>query len=158
MIAGHAHVQDRAQLELKDIEKKMENLKASGNMSAFQKISKTVQEIRKNAAIAEQKINEGFDRQDQIETEIAQKRLRTREFEDQKNEFEDEKKRILEFSGRKEPLPEITVARKAESGTRIFSENASLTLHSKTSRCRIREYTKNTSGAIQFYEIKIGEF
>jgi uncharacterized protein (DUF342 family) len=158
-IASHAHVQDRSQLELKDIESKMENLRASGNMSAYQKVKKTVEEIKKKAAVAEKKINEGFDRQDEIETEISQKRVRTNEFEQENKEFQDEKKRILEFSGKKEPLPEVTVTRKAESGTRIFSENASLTLHSKASRCRIREYAKSPGGpgSIQFYEIKIGE-
>ncbi len=159
VIASHAHVQDRSQLELKDIEKKMENLKASGNMSAYQKVSNTVKEIKKNAAKAEKNINEGFDRQDEIETEISQKRTRIKEFEEQNTIFQDEKTRILEFSGKKDPLPEVAVARKVESATRIFSENASLTLHTAKSRCRIREYSKSHSGSggIQFYEIKIGE-
>ncbi|MFH2092718.1 MAG: flagellar assembly protein A [Pseudomonadota bacterium] len=160
VIAAHAHVQDRSQLELKDIEKKMENLKASGNMSAYQKVSKTVQEIKKNAAIAEEKINQGFDRQDEIELEISQKMVRIKEFEEQNRLLQDEKKRILEFSDKKEPKPEVSVARKIESNTRIFSENASLIISSSSSRCRIREYSKSPqgSGGVLFYELKIGEF
>lgn len=159
VIANHAHVQDRSQLELNDIEKKMENLKASGNMAAYQKVTKTVSKIKKEAAKAEAKINDGFDRQDAIETEIAQKKNRIKEFDDKNNIHLDEKKRILEFSNKKEPLPEITVARKVESGTRIFSENASLTLNTTQRRCRIREYSRSPdgTGGIQFHEIKIGE-
>lgn len=160
IIATHAHVQDRSQLQLRDIEKKIGALKASGNMSAYQKVSKTVDEIKKNAAIAEKKINEGFDRQDAIELEISQKKIRIKEFEDHNKLLQDEKNRILEFSNKKEPKPEVLVAKKVESGTRIFSENASLTLYNASSRCRIREYSRSIagSGGILSYEMKIGEF
>lgn len=161
LISKHAHVQDRAQLELKDIEQKMENLKASGNMSALQKISRSVKEIKKNAQKAEEKINQGFDRQDEIMVEISQKKNRINEFASQNKKLLDKKKRFKEFSDRQEPLPEVKVAKKVESGTKIFSANASLTLHNASSRCRIREYSQTPDGlpgAIQFYEIKVGEY
>lgn len=159
-ISQHAYTQDRAQLELKDIEKKMEDLKASGNMAAYQKVSRTVEEIRKNADKAEEKINEGFDRQDEIALEISQKKNRVQEFIDQNKQLMDKKKRLLEFSNKKEPLPEVKVAKKVESGTKIFSANASLVLHNSSSRCRIREYSRSPDGVggVQFYEIKIGEY
>lgn len=160
IISTHAHTQDRAQLELNDIEKKMENLKASGNMSAYQKVSKTVAEIRKNAEKAEKKINDGFDRQDEISIDISQKKNRMKEFVDMNKDLLDEKKRLLEFSDRQEPLPEVKVAKKVESGTKIFSANASLTLHNASSRCRIREYSRSPDGVggIEFYELKVGEY
>lgn len=159
-ISQHAHVQDRAQLELKDIEKKMENLKASGNMAAYQKVSHTVKEIRKNAEIAEKKINEGFDRQDEISVDISQKNGRINEFEELNKELLDEKKRLLEFSDRKEPLPEVKVGRKIESETKIFSANASLTLYNSNIRCRIREYSRSPDGigGMEFYEMKVGNY
>jgi uncharacterized protein (DUF342 family)/CheY-like chemotaxis protein len=160
VISQHAHVQDRAQLELKDIEKKMENLKASGNMAAYQKVSNTVKEIRKNAQIAEEKINDGFDRQDEIALEISQKNGRINEFEEINKALLDEKKRLLEFTHREEPVPEVKVARKIESGTKIFSANASLTLNNSNVRCRIREYSRSPDGmgGMEFYEMKIGNY
>ncbi|MCG8639654.1 MAG: FapA family protein [Desulfobacterales bacterium] len=159
-IARHAHVQDRSQLELKDIKKKMDGLKASGNMSAYQKVSRTVKEIKRKAAEAEELINEGFDRQDEIETQISQKQSRIKELEEENQALGDEKKRLLEFSGKQAPLPEVRVAGNAASGTRIFSENASLTLHRTTPRCRIRESSNHPErgGRIQSYEIKIDTF
>jgi hypothetical protein len=159
IIAKHAYVQDRSQLELKDIESKMADLKASGNMSAYQKVSATVKKIKKDAAEAEEKISQGFDRQDEISLEISQKSTRIKELEDQNKIYQDEKNRILEFSNKKKPLPEVTVARKIESGTMIFTENASLTIHHTSSRCRIREYgsSPESTGGIPYYEIKIGE-
>jgi len=160
VISRHAYVQDRAQLELKDIEKKMEDLKASGNMAAFQKVSKTVKEIQENARKAEEEINKGFDRQDAIALEISQKKGRIREFEDLNKELLDEKTRLIEFSNRKKPLPEVKVAKRIESGTRIFAANSSLTLYNSSARCRIREISKSPDGAvgIEFYEMQIGNY
>jgi uncharacterized protein (DUF342 family)/CheY-like chemotaxis protein len=160
VISQHAYVQDRAQLELQNIEKKMENLKASGNMAAFQKVSNTVKEIQKNAAGAEEKINKGFDRQDEISQEISQKKGRIEEFEEMNKSFSDEKKRLLEFSNRNEPLAEIKVAKKIESGTKIFAVNSSMILHNSKSRCRIREFSSHSgdSGGIAIHEMRIEEF
>ncbi len=158
-ISQHAYVQDRAQLKLQDIEKKMENLKASGNMAAFQKVSNTVKEIQKNAAEAEEKINKGFDRQDEISQEISQKKGRIKELEEMNKSFSDEKKRLLEFSNRNKPLPEIKVAKKIESGTKIFAVNSTMILHNSNSRCRIREFSSQPGDwGIALHEIRVEAF
>lgn len=159
-ISQHAHVQDRAQLELRDIEKKMENLKASGNMAAFQKVSKLVKEIQERAAEAEVNINKGFDRQDEILQETLQKKGRIKEFETLEKSLLDQKKRLLEFSNRNEPLPEVKVAKKIESGTKIFAANSSMTLRNSSSRCCIREFARRSDGnwGIVSHEMRIGEY
>jgi chromosome segregation ATPase len=160
IISQHAHVQDRAQLELKDIEKKMENLKASGNMAAFQKVSKLVKEIQERAAEAEENINKGFDRQDEISQESLQKKGRVKEFKTLETSLLDQKKRLLEFSNRNEPLPEVKVAKKIESGTKIFAANSSMTLYNSNSRCCIREFARRSddNSGIVFHEMRMGEY
>ncbi len=52
------------------------------------------------------------------------------------------------------------MARKIESGTKIFSANASLTLNNSNVRCRIREYSRSPDGmgGMEFYEMKIGNY
>nr|NJM03880.1 DUF342 domain-containing protein [Desulfobacula sp.] len=157
VISKHAYVQDRAQLELKDIEKKMGNLKASGNMAAYQKVVNTVKEIRIKAKKAEEEINTGFDRQDAIALEISRKTTRIKELEALNQELSDEKKGLLEFSGRTPPLPEVKVGKKIESGTKIFAANSSLTLHTASSRCSLKEFPKSPagSGGVLFYEMRI---
>ena len=129
-------------------------------MAAFQKVSKTVKEIEKNAAEAEEEINKGFDRQDEIAQEIVQKKSRLKEFEIQDKDLLDKKKRLLEFSNRNEPLPELKAAKKIESGTRVFAENSSMNLYKSASRCRIREFARSSdgTGGIPFYEMQIGEY
>lgn len=157
VISKYAYTQDRSQLELKDIEKKMADLKASGNMSAFQKISRTVKDIQKKATEAETKINDGFKRQDEIEMDISQKKKRIKELLDDNKIHEDEKKRLMEFSKRDKPLPEIKVSGRIESGTKCFAENSSLTLHKSSSHCKIKEIGKSNSGVgdIMFYDMEI---
>lgn len=159
-ISKHAYVQDRAQLELKDIKSKIDNLKASGNMAALQKVAKTIKDIQKNAEKAEEKINEGFDRQDEISMEISQKRGRIKEFDELNKELLDEKKRLREFSDRQEPLSEVKVAKNIASGTRVFAANSSLNLYNSSSRCRIKEFSKSSEGmgGILFYEMQIGNY
>ncbi len=160
VIATHAHIQDRSQLQLKDIEKKIKNLKASGNMAALQKVVATVKEIKKSSAEAEEKINEGFERQDEIAMEISQKKGRIKELEDLNRELSDRKKRLEEFSNRNQPIPEVKVAKNIEAGTKIFSSNASLIIHNSSSRCRIREFSQSQDGTgdMEYFEMKITDY
>lgn len=157
VISKHAYVQDRAQLELKDIEKKLGSLKASGNMAAYQKVVNTVKEIRINAKKAEEEINKGFDRQDAIALEISRKTERIKELEARSKELTDEKNGLLEFSGRTTPLPEVRVGKKIESGTKVLTVNSSLTLDNASSRCSIKEFAKSSpgSGGLLVYEMRI---
>ncbi len=157
LISKYAYIQDRAQLDLKDLEKKLSELKASRDMAAYQKIANTIKEIRINAKKAEEKINKGFDRQDQIVSEISRKSSRIKEFEAHSQILSDEKKLLIEFSGRTEALAEVKIGRKAESETRIFSPNTSLTLSNSALRCRIKEVEKNLNGML-FYEMQISNF
>jgi len=160
LISKYAYVQDRSQLELKDIEKKIENLKASGNMAALQKVSKTVELIQTKAKKAEEEINYGFDRQDGIAVEKSQRLMRTRELENLNRDLLDEKNRLFEFSNRNDPLPEVKVSGKVESETKIFAANSSLKLRKSSSRCCIRESKRNPdeTGGIIFYEMKVGDY
>lgn len=159
-ISQHAHVQDRAQLDLQKIESKIGGLKASGNMAAYQKVKQAAKQLKLDAAQAEKKINSQFERQDAIALEISQKQARIKQFEMLNLALADEKKRLLEFSDRKKPLAQLKVGKKISSGTRVFGPNTSITLFNPDSRCRITEIKKNgqATHGIDFYEMKISAF
>ncbi len=159
-ISQHAHVQDRAQLELQKIESKIGDLKASGNMAAYQKVKQAAKQLKIDAAQAEEKINCQFERQDAIELEISQKKNRIKQFEELNLALAEEKKRLLEFTARKQPLAQVRVGKKIRSGTRVFGPNTAITLYNPDSRCRITEVKKNTgeTHGIDFYEMKIGAY
>jgi uncharacterized protein len=159
-ISQHAHVQDRAQLELGKIENKIGDLKASGNMAAYQKVKQAAKQLKLDAARAEEKINCEFERQDAIELEIAQKQERIKQFEQLNQILADEKKCLVEFTARKTPLAQVKVGKKICSGTRVFGPNTSITLYNPDSRCRVSEIKKKTEETfgLDFYEMKIGAY
>jgi uncharacterized protein (DUF342 family) len=156
-ITQYATIQDRAQLELKGSAKKMNDLKASGNMAAFQKIKKAVAQLEIDAKNAEKTINKGFERQDAIAREIAQKQKRIEELTQINHGLEDEKKRLLEYTATKEPRAQVRVAKKILSGSIVVGPNTNLTLYRDDARCRIIEtgHKSEDTGGLPFYEMKI---
>jgi len=138
-IAQHATVQDRSQLELKGVAEKMASLKASGNMTAFQKVKQLKNQMEMVAAKAEEDINRGFQRQDAISKEINAHKIRIETLEALNLEMQDEKNRLLEYSASKRPKPEVRIAGTIRSDTRILGPNTSMLLRTNQSRCRIVE-------------------
>jgi len=159
-ISQHAHVQDRAQLELRKIESKIGDLKASGNMAAYQKVKKVASQLKIDAAQAEEKITRQFERQDAIALEIHQKQKRIREFENLNLALADEKKRLLEFTARTPPLAQVKVGKNIRSGTKISGPNAAITLYTPDTRCRIMEIknTADSTSGMAYYEMKLGAY
>ncbi|MBU0973424.1 MAG: DUF342 domain-containing protein [Proteobacteria bacterium] len=159
-ISQHAHVQDRAQLDLRKIESKIGDLKASGNMAAYQKVKQVAKQLKIDAAQAEEKINREFERQDAIGLEISQKLSRIKQLEKLNQGLADEKKRLLEFTDRKKPLAQVKVGKKICSGTRVFGPNTSITLYNPDARCRIVETKKNAEETLglDVYEMKISAY
>jgi uncharacterized protein (DUF342 family)/DNA-binding response OmpR family regulator len=146
IISKYAYVQDRAQLEMKVIKEKMNALKTSGRTTADEELLTAVRKIKNDMDTAGKEINKGFDRQDAIVREIAEKQALMKKCETHNLELSDEKKRLLVFSLRKTALPELKVAKKIEPGTRVMAAHSSLILHQPYSRCSIREVAETTDG------------
>ncbi len=160
IISKYAHVQDRAQLELKIIKEKRDALKSSGRTTVDDELLSAVRKIKNDMDTAGKEINKGFDRQDAIVREIAEKQALMKKCEAHNLELSDEKKRLLVFSLRKTALPELKVAKKIESGTRVIAVHSSLTLHQPYSRCSIREVTETTDGRVSAvsHDMKVGNY
>ncbi len=157
VISQHAYVQDRAELEIKDIETKTVKLTAGGNIPAVTKDAKAIKELGKRAKRAEADINAGFARQDTIAGEIAQKNKQITEYTSLKEELCEQKNTLLAFSNREKPLPKVTVVRKIESRTQIFGAASSIILKQSYAKCHIQEILRNKEGAggPPYHEIQI---
>ncbi len=159
-ISKQSYIQERSQLELKNLKKKQADMKASGNITACQKTLEIFQKILNTITNAKKSIDKTFDRQDEIALVISQKKDKIIHFQDLNKKLLDDKKRILEFSDRKNPLPEISITRKIESGTRIFTANSSLILKNSSSRCRIKEFPESpeAAGESLLYKIRVSPY
>jgi len=160
IISKYAHVQDRAQLELKIIKEKRDALKRSGRTTVDEEILTAATKTKNDMDTAGKEINKGFDRQDAIVREMAEKQAFIKKCETHNLELSDEKKRLLVFSLRKTALPELKVAKKIEPGTRVMAAHSALTLHQPYSRCSIREVTETNDGrgSIGSHELQIGSY
>ncbi|WP_022664233.1 FapA family protein [Desulfospira joergensenii] len=157
LISKNAHIQDRSQLEIIDLEEKKKGLKIRENRSASKEVTDQIQELSQKAKKAEDKIDLGFERQDEISLIVSEKQVSVEEMESLNKNLMEDKKRLLERSSIKEPLPEVTVSRHMESRTRIFTGKTSKTLSQSLSRCRIREISRSfdRGKGPSFYEINI---
>lgn len=157
IISGYAFAQDQCQKELNDVEKKLSDLQASGNMLAYQKVKQSVKQIQEKANQAEYGINKGFERQDKISNEISQINKTIISIEDSNQALVYEKKSLKEFSDRDVPLPEVRIAKRVMPGTQVIAANSSMIVKESVSKCRIMEVQKrgNQSGGLFSYEMKI---
>ncbi len=152
-ITGHAHVQDRSQLEIRSIEKSLPALKASGDMDIIKKLAATVKELSRKAAEAEKNINAAFVRQDAIQQEITEKKNQVKLIEDQNHVLELEKRGMDEYSDREKPKPFVKATKKIMPGTIIEGPNAMMKVREEITRSRIEEI-RHVEGGYYSMEIR----
>nr|WP_320017544.1 flagellar assembly protein A [uncultured Desulfobacter sp.] len=153
-ISENAYLQDRYQVELKDIEKKKFNLKASGNMLAYHKVLQTADKLEKQIQNAEEDIEVQFERQDAIAYKITHKKNRIGELEKKIRSYEKEKDNYLEISARKKAVPEVIVTKRIMSGNVVNTPNVQKRFNRPATRCRIVEI-KYVRDGMFLYEIEV---
>lgn len=153
-ISQHAYVQDRTQLEMKEMEKKIFDIKASGNMQAYYKMTKMAEKLKKRAQSAEQKIEADFQRQDAISIEMDQKQGRMKQLEREIKAYDKQKNALLEMSARTKSVPELEVYKQVMAGTVVIGPNAKKKLKLAERNCKIAE-TKEVGETMFLYEMKV---
>lgn len=151
----HAQVQDRTQVEKRDLEKALEDARRSNNSGKVKKIENTISDYEKKAEKAENQINALFERQDLIAEKISERKKRISKFRTDIAELEKEKEGLNEYSKKDSPVSRVTVNKRAAAGTRIEGPNSSLILKDDVSRCKIEELGKMEDGVLKFYEMEI---
>ncbi len=153
-IAAQAHVQDRAQLELQDIEKKLSAVRAAKDMGGIHQLEKSARRLEARIKSVEHDINSGFERQDAIARDIPQKKEKLSKLRQTIQNLEKEKQALLALTEKKESVPEVKVSRTIRSGTRIDGPHATMTLDRDLSRCKIMEI-KRSGEELHFYEMQV---
>ena len=147
-------------LVLKYIRENMADLKASGNMAAFQKVNQAAEQLEEDARNAEEDISRGSERQDTIAGDISRNKERIARLERQNAEKEKEKKQLLEYTDTKTPKPEVKAGKTIRSGTRVLGPNTTMLIQENQSRCRVVEIARKSdeSGGILFHEMQITNY
>ncbi len=158
IISEHAYTQDRTQLKLKDVEKKKLDLQTLGNKAGLEKIVELEKKMIKQAEHAENEINKGFKRQDAIAREISGKKEEISIIEQHNQELVREKRKLQEFTAKKESRPVVRVLKGIMGGTRVDGPNSFIIINNPCSRCKIMEIKRqDTDSMLSFYEMVVSD-
>ena len=154
IITGNAHIQDRAQIEIRELEKKGAALDGTIDFAALKSISDTIRKLEKKAKNAEEKITEGFERQNQILNDISAKEIEIEALENSNRRLVEELERLEQISNMSDPMPELSISRHIQSKTKIKAPHSYKILEKSFSRCLIKE-KRREEGGILCYVIEI---
>nr|WP_319494052.1 FapA family protein [uncultured Desulfobacter sp.] len=149
-ITGNAHIQDRAQIKLRELEDKRAAIDGTKDAAALKSISDAIRKMEKKAKEAGEKINEWFERQDQIHHDISEKELEIERLEKANSRLVKELENLEQISNKSKPVPVLEVAKRIQSGTKIKAAHSYKIVDKSWSRCTIREKSKDEGGVVYY--------
>ena len=139
IIAGLAHVQDRSQLERKELVKNLEQLREAGDQDRIKEIELKIEELSRKATQADEDINSCFDRQDSIESLIKQAREQVWNCKEQIMGLKNQKNDKLAWAEKISTKAYIKTKGPVYSGTSITGKYSARTLRETMRAVRIHE-------------------
>jgi len=155
-ISEKAHIQDRAQVEIKELEKSLTELKKKNDTIKLQQASSEIKKLNTDAETAEKELNNIFKTQDNIAHKTERLKDQINLLEEKNKKYVNEKKALKEFSIKDKPLPVISVAKTITQDSVIKGPHTSLILKEDTSRCKIQELSVQEEGR-QFHDMSISD-
>jgi len=153
-ITENAHIQDRAQIEIRELEKKRSALNGTSDIAALKSISDAIRKLEKKAKNAGEKINEWFERQDQIHHDISVKELEIEALENSNKQLVEELENLEQISNKFEPISTLDISKHIQSKTKIKAPHSYKIVDRSCSRCVIKERRKD-EGGIVYYVMEI---
>ena len=156
-ISEKAHIQDRTQLEVKELKKSLPEVEKSNDKLKLKQVLNEIRKLIEQAKTAEQELNTIFETQDRIANEIEQIKNKINRLEEKNKKQVIEKKALKEFSDKTAPQAVVTVAKSIIQDSSIKGPHSSITLKEDRARCKILELALQENG-LQFYEMIISDF
>lgn len=155
-ISEKAHIQDRAQLDIKELVTDLKASRESNDTLRVQQITDEIKTIRQTAAQAEKELNAVFEIQDTIAGNIQAYKTQLAFLEENNKTLVQEKKALLVFSQKESPLPLVSVAKTIVQDTIVIGPHSKLILREDRSRCRIQE-TRLPDNAANLFEMAVSD-
>jgi len=149
-----AHVQDRSQLELKDLEKHLEQIIAKGDQDKIKAAEFRMENLKKTAKQADEDINANFDTQDNIDAEVKQLREKIWACKEQIMGLNSQKKDKIDWAEKITTKAYIKTKGPIFSETVISGKHCARTLRETMRAVRIHEAM--SLDAPDGWEIKLG--
>ncbi|MFA6009783.1 MAG: FapA family protein [Desulfobacteraceae bacterium] len=134
-----AHVQDRSQLEIKDLAKHLEQIKTQGDQDKIKAVELRMEILKKTAKEADADINANFDTQDNIDSEVKQLREKIWACKEQIMGLNRQKKDKIDWADKITTKAYIKTKGPIFSETFIVGKHCSRTLRETMRAVRIHE-------------------
>ena len=155
-ISEKANIQDRAQLDIKELVTDLKTSRESNETLRVQQITDEIKAIRQTAAQAEKELNAVFEIQDTIAGNIQAHKTQLAFLEENNKALVQEKKALLVFSQKESPLPLVSVAKTIVQDTVVIGPHSKLILREDRSRCRIQE-TRLPDNTSNLFEMAVSD-
>jgi hypothetical protein len=155
-ISEKAHVQDRAQLDIKELKKILPDLQKANDARKLQAATDEIQRLLDRAKAAEKALNGIFDSQDKLANQIEQLKAKLNQIEHKNKALVLEKQALTDFSKKDEPVPALTVAKTIMVDTLVKGPQTALILKEDRSKCKIQEVAVNENG-MNYHEMMISD-
>ncbi|MCP4023776.1 MAG: DUF342 domain-containing protein [Desulfobacteraceae bacterium] len=155
-ITEFAHIQDRAQLEMKDLKDQLPALEKENDVAGKQKISQKIEDLEKKVADAEQELNLIFSQQDSLANDIESFQNQIDILEKKNKTAKTEKKQLLDWEKKDKPVAKVNVFKKITQDTLIQGTHDSLMIREDAAHCKIVEHIIHEDGQ-NYYEMSIQE-
>jgi len=149
-ITENAHIQDRAQIEIREFEKKRFALNGINDVVELKSISDAIRKLEKKAKNAGEKINEWFERQDQIHHDISAKELEIEALENSNELLVEELETLEQISNKSEPISTLDISKHIQSKTKVKAPHSYKVVDRSCSRCVITERRKDEGGIVYY--------
>ncbi len=156
LIAEKAQIQDRAQLDIKEMTKDLKALEELNDQAQIQLVSDEIKTIRHTAQTAEKELSTIFENQDKIAADIQMFKNQLKTLEGKNKTLVREKKALKIFEQKQNPLPVVTVSKTIVQNTIIKGPHSSIILFEDRSKCKIQELGSNESG-MDLFEMTFSE-
>ncbi|SDU61252.1 flagellar assembly protein A [Desulfobacula phenolica] len=134
-ISENAHIQDRAQIEIKEFKKNLADIETST------KIEKLIEAVKNS----EQELNTAFKIQDKIADKIEQIKTQLTEMEEKNKQLVIKKTALKEFSKKDITRALVTIAKTITQNSAIMGPNSSIIIKEDISRCKIQEIVSSAN-------------
>ena len=138
-ISHAAYIQDRSQIELRDIQRKMPGMEQSTDLQTVNHSLVMVSELKMRADEAEDIINDAFERQNAILEEIQTLQRHIRQEKENRDAIAQKKRAILNYGKKMPTIAEVRVKGSILAGTKVFGKKSRVILKDDLGACRIHE-------------------
>ncbi len=147
-ISEEAHIQDRAQVGIKQIKKELPEIENSNDLTKLHEASNTIKKLKEKALNAEKELNTIFKTQDKIAKDIEELKEQVQRYEKKNKAFVIQKKALKEYSMKEPAKASVSIAKTITQGSSIKGPGSSMFLSENKSRCKILEIISEEEGTM----------